>query len=107
VAAVNKGKVVDKNSTFQSRWIEEYFLFVLKELLFALFVMKLSALKEYDIKRHFKTKHVSQLSGIQDQLRRDKITLLQNHLAQQQILFRSSTLQLDMAVCIVTWFLKF
>jgi hypothetical protein len=37
------------------------------------------------------------MSSIQGQLRRDKITQLQNHLAQQQSLIKSSTLQSDTA----------
>jgi hypothetical protein len=52
-------------------------------MLFALFAMKLFVLKEYNIKRDFKTKHVSQLHGNEGQLRRDKITQLQNHLVQR------------------------
>jgi hypothetical protein len=56
---VKKIKVLDKICTFQTRWTEEDFLFVLKEWLFASFVMKLCVLNEYNIKRHFKTEHAS------------------------------------------------
>jgi hypothetical protein len=43
-----------------------------------------SVLKESSIKRHDETKHASQFSGVQCQLRRNIMTWLQNHLAQQK-----------------------
>jgi hypothetical protein len=42
----------------------------------------------------------SQLSGTEDQLRREEITLLQNRLVQQRNLFKSSTLQSDSSVSV-------
>jgi len=58
-------------------------LFVLRELLLASLVMKLDILNEHNIKRHYKTKHISQVRGIQGQLQRGKISWHQNCLAQQ------------------------
>jgi hypothetical protein len=86
MVAAKKRKVVDENRTWQSRRRKRNFLFVLKELLFASFVMKFILFKKNTIlKRHYETKHTSQLSGIQSQLRRNKITQLQNRLAQREV----------------------
>jgi hypothetical protein len=74
-------------------------LFILKEQLFCIVLNEtLSVLKEYIIKRHYETKHKSQLSGIKDQLRRGKIPQLQNRLAQHYRLFKCPGLQSDTAV---------
>jgi len=42
MVSLKEREVVDENSTFQSSWTEEYFLFVLEELLISSFIMKLS-----------------------------------------------------------------
>jgi hypothetical protein len=45
----------------------QYFLFLLNQMLFASLVTKLFISKEHNVKRHYKTKHASHLSGLQGQ----------------------------------------
>jgi hypothetical protein len=74
VAAVKKKGFV-KNCTFQSRFTEEFFFICIKGATVCMICNEtVSILKVYGIKGHKKTKHASQVSGIQGQLRKDKIT---------------------------------
>jgi hypothetical protein len=83
MAAVTKREVVDEEKLFQILQTENIALFLLKGMLFVLLVSNenISALKEYTVKRHYETKDSSQVSCIEEQLRRYKISKPQNHLA--------------------------
>jgi hypothetical protein len=75
--------------------------------LFASSVMEKYVFKQCSIKRSNYQLRESQMSGIEVLLIGDKVTHLQNCLAQQRSLFRSSAVQSDTAVCVLfTWFLK-
>jgi hypothetical protein len=96
MAAAKKRKVTDENRVFQSKWTEDHFFVCVKQVAVCLVCNgKISCFKEYNIKRHHETNHLSSLQG---QSRKDKINQLQKCLTQQQNLFKVAALRSDTAV---------
>jgi hypothetical protein len=48
----------------------------------------ISAVKEYNLKRHYDTKHASKFASLQGQVRTDKLNLLKKSLKLQQSVFK-------------------
>jgi hypothetical protein len=91
--------MADEDLVFQSKWTEEYFFFCVKDVAVCLvFNGKISCFKEYNIKRRYETNHISQLSSLKGQSRKDKVNQLQKCLARQQNLFKGAALQSDTVV---------
>lgn len=70
---------------------ESISILLLKGMLFVLLVSdeNISVLKEYSVKRHYETKDSSQMSYIEEQLRRDEISQPQTHLAVAKLIQNS------------------
>jgi hypothetical protein len=64
MAAVKKRKVTDDNRVFQSKWTEEHFFVCVKDIaVFLVCNWKTSCFKEFNIKGHCETNHISQFSS--------------------------------------------
>jgi hypothetical protein len=60
MAAAKKRKLADENCVFQSKRIEKYFFVYIKDIAVCLVCNgKISCFKEYNIKRHYVTNHIS------------------------------------------------
>jgi hypothetical protein len=66
---------------FKVHGLKEFFIFIKGAAVFITCNDMVSVLKEYSIAKCYEAKYALQLSGIQGQLRRDRITQPQNHLA--------------------------
>jgi hypothetical protein len=74
MAAAKKRKVADENRVFRSKWTEEFFFVCVKDVDVCLVCNgKISCFKEYNIKRHYETNHISQFCSLQGQSRKDRI----------------------------------
>src|SRR5277367_463258 len=87
-----KRKIADENRNFNDKWTLDYFcVFNNGGALCLICNETISALKEYNVKRHYQKKHDGQYNTLQGQFRKDKVASLQKNLAQQQGLFTSNT----------------
>ena len=63
-----KRKVKDENRYFNEKWKFDYFYTLIKGKAFCLLCLdSVSILKEYNIKRHYETKHKTNYKNFQDQ----------------------------------------
>ncbi|XP_073714015.1 general transcription factor II-I repeat domain-containing protein 2B-like [Misgurnus anguillicaudatus] len=94
-----KRKVDDEHRQFQERWTLRYFFvefngnptcLICKE--------KVAAIKEYNLKRHYSTKHGEQYEKFHDDERKHRVTLLQRELTSQQSIFHKAKKDADAAV---------
>lgn len=94
-----KRKVDTECRQFQEKWTDEYYFFIMHngKPVCLLCNESISVLKEFNIKRHYSTKHITQhtLTG---QLRKDKIQKLITNLNKQQQMFHKQRTQLDNVV---------
>lgn len=93
-----KRKVDTEGRQFQEKWTEEFF-FILKngKPICLLCNESISVMKEFNIKRHYSTKHAT-LHSLTGQLRTDKIQKLTANLEKQQQMFHKQRTQLDNVV---------
>ena len=69
-----KRKVEDELRVFQTRWTESYFFIEFNNTPICLICNEsISVLKEYNVKRHYETKHAKEYITIQGEFRKDKI----------------------------------
>lgn len=95
---VKRRKVDMECRQFQERWTDEYFFIMHNGKPICLLCNEsISVLKEYNMKRHYSSKHTTQhtLTG---QLRKDKIQKLKSNLDKQQQMFNKQRTQLDNVV---------
>ncbi|XP_026116348.1 general transcription factor II-I repeat domain-containing protein 2B-like [Carassius auratus] len=94
-----KRKVDEDHRQFQERWTLQYFFvefngnatcMICKE--------KVAVLKEYNLKRHYSTKHGEQYDKYQEDERKRRATLLQRELTSQQNIFHKAKKDADAAV---------
>jgi hypothetical protein len=83
MSAVTKREVVDEEISCQILQTKSIALFLLKGMMFVLLTSNgnISVSKEYSVKKHYDTKDSSPMRYIEEQLRRDKISEPQDHLA--------------------------
>jgi hypothetical protein len=94
MTAVTKN-IADKNHTFPHWWTTLYFLICIRAAAVCIICNEnISALKEYNIKSHYKTNHALQLSGIHSQMGSKK------QLSFKTVLLNSKVYSISTAVCI-------
>lgn len=92
-------KVGDECRTFNDKWTLDYFFASVKGAAVCLICNEsVAVLKEYNIKRHYETKHSSKYGTLQGQMRKDKVHEFEKRLAGQQKLFRKATTEADISV---------
>jgi hypothetical protein len=76
-----KRKVSDECRAFQEKWSYVYFFVqILQKPVCLICNESVSVMKEYNLKRHYDTKHASKLDTIQEQLRSDEVADLKEKL---------------------------
>lgn len=81
-------KVDQERRTFQEKWTQEYLFVIYKEKPICLICNEsVAVLKEYNLKRHYNTKHLQKYESLTGQLRSDRIEKLRKNLAGQQNIF--------------------
>ncbi|XP_063820200.1 general transcription factor II-I repeat domain-containing protein 2-like [Pseudophryne corroboree] len=84
-----KHKTSECSRLFNQRWTNLYFFVEIDDKPVCLVCREsLSVLKEYNIKRHYETKHASKFNHLQGQPRVDKVNDLQKDLKRQQGTFK-------------------
>jgi hypothetical protein len=88
-----KKKVDAENRPFQHNWTEDYYFILNKGLPVCLLCNEsISVNKEYNLKRHFTSRHVDH-QKIDGQLRKDEIQKLKKNLDTQQQMFNKQRTQ--------------
>ena len=79
-----KRKISDESRVFQEKWSNNYFFIQVKEKAICLICQEsIAVMKEYNLKRHYGTKHAAKYDMIQGQLRIDKLALLMKNIQGQ------------------------
>ena len=98
-ASNKKRRIEDELRVFQTKWTDFYFFIEFNNKPTCLICKEsISALKEYNIKRHYETKHEREYNTIQGQFRKDKIIELKRNLAKQHQIFRNFGCQSESSV---------
>ncbi len=88
---VKKRKVDAENRAFKSEWTSDYFFIEHKGNVICLICKEsVSVTKNFNVKRHYNTKHASKYNGFQGSQRDDKINELKKALSAQQSVFSKS-----------------
>uniref|UniRef100_A0A6P7HAL3 General transcription factor II-I repeat domain-containing protein 2A-like n=1 Tax=Diabrotica virgifera virgifera TaxID=50390 RepID=A0A6P7HAL3_DIAVI len=87
-----KRKVAEELRSFQDRWTDTYFFVEFKTKPICLICNEsVSVMKEYNIKRHYDTKHANKFDKYKGQFRQDQVNSLKRKLsAQQQVFTRAN-----------------
>ncbi len=94
-----KRKVDDEHRQFQERWTLQYFFVEFNGNATCLICKeKVAVLKEYNLKRHYSTKHGDQYDKYEEDEREKRATQLQRELTSQQSLFHKAKKDADAAV---------
>ena len=96
---IKKRKIEDESRVFQAKWTDLYFFIDFNKKPICLICKEsISVLKEYNIKRHYETKHASEYITFQVQFRKDKIIELKNNIAKQHQIFNNMRCQSESSV---------
>ena len=88
--APKKRRVEDELRVFQTKWTECYFFIEFNNKPICLICNEsISVLKEYNVKRHYETKHAREYVTYQGQFRKDKILELKKNLTKQHHIFKN------------------
>ena len=83
-----KRKVEEENRNFQEKWQNKYFVTEARDKVQCLICLETVAVrKEYNVKRHYETKHKKQYDVFSGKMREEKITQLKSALSKQQNFF--------------------
>lgn len=94
-----KRKVDDDNRQFQELWEEKYFCVTFRSTISCLLCRDTIAVcKEYNIKRHYETKHGEKYKTLIGAERRDLLKKLKDQLSKQQSLFSRENVKVENAV---------
>ncbi|XP_026475998.1 general transcription factor II-I repeat domain-containing protein 2B-like [Ctenocephalides felis] len=94
-----KRKIVDEHRNFQERWKFDYFFTIVKDKAVCLLCSEtVAVLKEYNIKRHYKTKHEDKYKNLTGQLRIDKVNQEEKNLKKQHSIFKNQEISSHTAV---------
>lgn len=94
-----KRKVADEHRHFQEKWKFDYFFTFVKDKAVCLICSEtVSTLKEYNLKRHYDTKHEQQYKNLTGQLRIDKFNRMEKNLGKQQAIFKNQAILSNAAV---------
>jgi hypothetical protein len=78
-----KRKISDESRVFQEKWSNSYIFIQVKEKACLICQESIAVMKEYNLKRHYNTKHAAKYNMIQGQLRIDKLALLMKNIQGQ------------------------
>ena len=94
-----KRKVSDEGRSFQIKWTNQYFFTEVNKKAVCLICSEaVSVFKEYNIKRHYDTKHAFSYDKFEGQFREDKVSELKTKLSGQQLIFKNVSLQTESLV---------
>ncbi|KAJ3591893.1 hypothetical protein NHX12_007023, partial [Muraenolepis orangiensis] len=93
-----KRKVGNEHRQFQEKWETEYFLLSTGEPRRVLYAEKVAVHKEYNIKRHYSTRHAEKYAKYQGDEREDRVANLKTCLLRQQVFFKKASKESDAAV---------
>ncbi|KAL4098878.1 hypothetical protein QTP88_023396 [Uroleucon formosanum] len=84
-----KRKIDSECRVFNEKWSLDNFVIYSGDKIICLICKEsISVLKEYNIRRHYETKHKTTFSKFTEKLRLDKLQSLQNNFSSQQLLFK-------------------
>ncbi|CAI6349474.1 unnamed protein product [Macrosiphum euphorbiae] len=84
-----KRKINSECRVFNEKWSLDYFVIYSGDKIICLICKEsIFVLKEYNIRRHYETKHKTTFSKFTEKLRLDKLQSLQNNFSSQQLLFK-------------------
>ena len=96
---VVKRKVGDEHRQFQEKWEKEYFFVEHKGIPTCLICTdKVAAHKEYNIRRHYSTRHAEEYAKYPGDEREDRVAKLKTGLLRQQDFFKKASKESDAAV---------
>jgi hypothetical protein len=85
MAMLKKRKIDSECRNFQDRWTENYFFIEYKRKPVCLICLDtVSVFKEYNLKRHYDTKHAEKYENLQGHIRKDTVSDLRKTLTSQQ-----------------------
>lgn len=88
-ASGTKRKISDEKRVFQDKWTEMYFFTLVKDKPICLVCNEsIAVIKEFNIKRHFDTKHASKFENLSGNLRAGKLRELQRQMIHQHSVFK-------------------
>ena len=88
---VKKRKIAGECRIFKGSWTNDFFVIEHNEVLLCLICQeKIVVFKEYNIKRHYSTKHASKFDMLNGQLRIDRANSLKENMIGQQSLFKAA-----------------
>ena len=94
-----KRKITDECRVFQEKWTDLYFFVNIKNKPVCLVCNEpVSVMKEYNLKRHYDTKHSSKMDAVQGQFRLDKVRDLRKKLENQQFTFTRQNAESELSV---------
>lgn len=92
--AEKKRKIAEENREFNDSWTTNYFfVFSNNKPICLICSESIAALKEYNIKRHYISKHSEKYGKLTGEQRKDAINKLKNNLTGQQNLFKNACKQ--------------
>lgn len=99
MASCKKRKITDECRVFQEKWTDLYFFVNIKNKPVCLVCNEsVSVMKEYNLKRHYDTKHSSKMDAVQGQFRLDKVRDLRKKLENQQFTFTRQNAESELSV---------
>ena len=91
ITTVKKRKIDGESRNFTGSWTNDFFVKEHNEVLLCLICQeKIAVFKEYNIKRHYSTKHTSKFDMPNGQLRIDRANSLKENMICQQSLFKAA-----------------
>ena len=88
MSSSKKRKVDNESRVFKEKWINDYFFTQIKEKPMCLLCSEsVSVMKEYNVKRHYISKHSSVYDSFQGERRKQKVEKLMKELKEQQTIF--------------------
>lgn len=89
-----KRKVSEENRIFQEKWTELYLFVSVNHKPVCLVCHESLSAMEYNLKRHYDTKHATKFETFKGQLRQDKMRALNASFNASKIVFKSRTLKM-------------
>ena len=97
--AKKQRKITEEFRTFQEKWTSLYLFIQVQHKPVCLVCHEpVSVMKEYNIKRHYETKHAEKFDSIQGQLRSDKVADLKKALQSQQLVLNRHNVESELSV---------
>ena len=79
-----KRKIVDERRVFQEKWEELYFGTAVGDISHCLICQKsIAVIKEYNMRRHYKTMHKDEYDGYKGEVRKEKLKRIKSSLCKQ------------------------